>query len=821
MRLGLDFSIDPVSEKLDDIDVSDQGFAGLGLAQGGFLIAAGTRRNVVRSLQDNPLDLISVRLDVDAHSTRIRYPDVLGAVRQRVVQVRPRLQFDTAQIDRIRRALADQNPDVILVDGELSTQGDDLSWAAVISADGNLPTIVTMAIDYDATGPVWSGPEAVPDLGSVARDSTRLYAARPDRAFIRAVTDPASWGRQLHFSTDGTGFPAPLESLPELGLSLLAEPTADQPRHVNTLVWRAEDRAIVKSGELLMPEHDYVLGIGIGPHDEDSLLVGETSFPDEVLQLGRTRRISIFVYSVNLAARSQEKYLYLPERGASFTCPAADKVTATTDWMAFDHHECASQHRDMAEFAVPRRPGRGEIKLDALVYVGAAAVHKQHIDLSVEAGKGATATVDYRLVHSFDKLPQLTDRVASIDVGRDLLTINALGATGTFSFYFSDTNWSPATARVRETLTDMFFKSHKGKFKARYPDAKVPPSDFRSLLLRLATVGRELFTMIFDTPRSGTLAPLLRNEAVARGTPPVVQIARTLDRPFVVPWQILYDFPMEHPDRGLYTCPSVHDFGPGGAGTWPPPATCPYANDHARKHAVLCPWGFWGLAHLIEVPEPPKERSLDHFVTIEPAQAAVLAGTGAGLNDQQLTAHLGQLAQRVIGFPAPSKGVVTAAADLGEALRPATMDVVYLISHAERSGVLDLGSALVFPDGRLESKDVSAWTTGSWPPDHWSGRRPLVVLNACYTAEIVQSMLGGFVTHFVNGGAAGVVGTETLIDQVTASRAMEEFLAEFSGGATVGEAIRAMRWRLLALGNLLGFCYTPYCAASLRLRPAT
>ena len=303
--------------------------------------------------------------------------------------------------------------------------------------------------------------------------------------------------------------------------------------------------------------------------------------------------------------------------------------------------------------------------------------------------------------------------------------------------------------------------------------------------------------------------------------PPVVQIARTLDRPFVVPWQILYDLPMEHPERELHTCLSVQDYGPGGSGAWPPPATCPHVGDHAGKRAVLCPWGFWGLAHLIEVPEPPKERSLDHFVTVEPTMAAVLAGTGAGLNDRQLTAHLGQLSRRVTGFPAPPEGVITAAAALGEALEPATMDVVYLISHAERSGVLDLGSALVFPDGRLESKDVAAWTLDYWPADHWSDRHPLIVLNACHTAEIVQSMLGGFVTYFVNGGAAGVVGTETLIDQMTASVAMEHFLAEFSAGATVGEAIRVMRWRLLALGNLLGFCYTPYCAASLRLRPAT
>lgn len=75
-----------------------------------------------------------------------------------------------------------------------------------------------------------------------------------------------------------------------------------------------------------------------------------------------------------------------------------------------------------------------------------------------------------------------------------------------------------------------------------------------------------------------------------------------------------------------------------------------------------------------------------------------------------------------------------------------------------------------------------------------------------------------FVSNFVGAGASGVIGSETLLEQNSASTAMELFLKEFSSGSTVGEAIRKMRWSLLNQGTLLGLAYTPYCSADLRMR---
>ena len=156
---------------------------------------------------------------------------------------------------------------------------------------------------------------------------------------------------------------------------------------------------------------------------------------------------------------------------------------------------------------------------------------------------------------------------------------------------------------VRKELTDMYFRKVADGYQARYPGVAVPAGDYAQLLRRLATVGRQLYNQIFNTAASAGLAPLLRNEAQVRDEPAIVQIARTAQRPFAVPWQVLYDLPMEHPEEGLLPCPSVSEFGPGGTGAWPPPPLCPHQDVHQRADsALLCPWGFWGLAHILEVP---------------------------------------------------------------------------------------------------------------------------------------------------------------------------------------------------------------------------
>src|ERR1022692_803659 len=851
MEIDWHWSLASVMAELDNPGAFGQRFGNLDLDRGGFLIATGSRRAVTQAFGTAELGHSAVNLDLDLGATRITRPQRIGEIRQRVVRIRSRLLFEPPDIARVRQEIAYQVPDVVIVSGAMSSPLNDLRWAAVIADHFDTPTIVAIATD-DATGA-----EALEALGLRRRDTAhgteqevadseqvQLFAARPIPAFRRTHPIMQQFAVQ---SLDASNAASPRPGSPKwTGQITLAaepgsiiargwtdtladrtEPTPAQPRHVNTVVYAAADRVPVSAGGLLSIDTDYLLGIGIGQRRADSLLGGEASFPDELLPR-RARRIGIFVQLTDHPGEdTQHGYLYLPDQGPAFTCPSSDQLPDEVDWDVINHEECSEEHRELAEFAIPQRSSRGRIDLEVLIYVGAAAVHKQVVELAVLAGEGAGARETYRLLHTFDKLPVLTDRAASIVEGADHLTINAVHGTGTFSFRFTAANWSPSAVAVRRALTDMYFVEKKSRYQARYPNVDVPPDPYRMMLRRLATVGRELYNRIFNTAASAGLAPMLQHEAQVRGRPPVVQIARTAQRPFVVPWQVLYDLPIEHPEDPLRTCPSVQEYGPGGSASWPPPATCPHTDFHEQatadpaEPAILRPRGFWGLAHLIEVPEPPKGRSLDQVVTEDPTSVAVLPGTGSRLDKTRLEEHLVELRKRVTGFPTGPDAVVTAARELRSALTPATMDIVYLLSHAEQAGEAGLDSKLVFPDRPLTSGDIAVWTRDKWPADHWYSRHPLVVLNACHTAEIVQSTMAGFVPNFVDGGAAGVIGTETLIDQLTASKAMEQFLAAFSTGSTVGEAIRLMRWHLLRRGNLLGFTYTPYCAASLRLRPAT
>jgi hypothetical protein len=577
----------------------------------------------------------------------------------------------------------------------------------------------------------------------------------------------------------------------------------------------------------------FVVGIGVGAPEAMSVL-GPSVFPDEAIGPG-ARRLDVYVRQIDRSAdKGRHGYLYLPPSGDAFTCPVADTLPDRTRWKLVDHTYCARQHGRYAEFECPPLEPGESTTLDVLIYVGAAAVHKQVLEISTREGVGVRSRTVFRLTR-FARLPDLTDRVVSIDDAAERITINHIGpaeAAGhrgrarTFGFRVSAPQWSNAAARFRQVLTDIYFtEGADGTWSARHPAGRpISHKTYVDALVRTAVVGRSLYNNLFPTADSRALPTLLRHEAAVQARPATVQVARTADRPFVIPWQAVYDLPMEHPEDELWRCPSVERYGPNGDGVRPVPAHCPEVAWHesARtadsRPAVLCPFGFWGLAHVLEVPEPPPNRDLDAVVCDRPDETAALTGAGGPLDRDALAAHIGRL-QVIPGFA--GRTVITTARGLREALADSTMDVVYLLCHAERvpsNAVVAPTLRLEFTDRCVTSDDIATWSRDEWDVRHWSDRRPLVVLNACQTSEIVQSSMATFVSNFIGAGASGVVGSETLLEQGSAAHAMEVFLREFCTGVPVGTAIRTMRWELLATGSLLGLAYTPYCSADLRLR---
>jgi hypothetical protein len=94
------------------------------------------------------------------------------------------------------------------------------------------------------------------------------------------------------------------------------------------------------------------------------------------------------------------------------------------------------------------------------------------------------------------------------------------------------------------------------------------------------------------------------------------------------------------------------------------------------------------------------------------------------------------------------------------------------------------------------------------------------MLNGCHTVEASSGTLNAFVPSFAQwAGASGVVGTEVTMEPGLAGWVAEELLTELASGATVGDAVRTIRWRMFGRGNVMGMAYTPYCLSNLALRP--
>jgi hypothetical protein len=340
---------------------------------------------------------------------------------------------------------------------------------------------------------------------------------------------------------------------------------------------------------------------------------------------------------------------------------------------------------------------------------------------------------------------------------------------------------------------------------------------------------------VFGSEGWPQIRQMLLHEGTAR--PALVQCGRLANERLAIPWQLVYDLSMQSGDTDPYRCPSVREFGPaGGRGSdagrgalsGAVPGVCPHETDHPAGRSVLCPFGFWGLAHVVEVPpHMGEERGLPHLVSDRDLPVATLVGWNRRLSPQP--ASLAESRRHLDALRAyPELGVLTPAVEsrdeLGRRLARPDLDVVYLYCHCDRTeqaGATVADLVLVLGSGdRFDPEDVRQWNDYyRWPWQHWKDRPPLVVLNACHSGEILAASLVDFVGAFTEtAGAAGVVSTEVTVEQGLAGLAMELFLGALADRVAVGLAMRRMRWALLARGNVMGLAYSPYCAADLSLR---
>ena len=317
------------------------------------------------------------------------------------------------------------------------------------------------------------------------------------------------------------------------------------------------------------------------------------------------------------------------------------------------------------------------------IYLGAAAVHKHSVHLPVQEGPGATAKVTFSLVRAFDRLPVLIDRVASIDVGPDHLTVTPSAGRARSA--------SSSPTRTGTRLPWRCARNSPTCTSARWPTATSPGtrgSRSRRATMRSCAPPGHCGPAAVQPDLHGSqrwARPAAPERSAGTDEPAIVQIARTAQRPFAVPWQCCTTCRWNTPRKSCCPARSVSsaraELAPG-----PRPRCARIRTYISAPIQHCCVRGVWGLAHILEVPEPPPgDRSLDQVIGADGTAPAVLVGTGAGLDRRVLSRHLDQLGQQVAGFPA-STGIVTAARALRAALEPTAMGIVYLLSHAEQAG---------------------------------------------------------------------------------------------------------------------------------------
>jgi hypothetical protein len=592
---------------------------------------------------------------------------------------------------------------------------------------------------------------------------------------------------------------------------------------VNTLLQTGG--APVSRDQALDPGGDYELGVNLGPHDPDSLVVdaGEASFESRLLPPTSTGHwLDVVVSSGDVHLDDPRRQaLFLPLQGSSWTCVCTPGGS----------HECTEWERDPYMRVPLRMPERaGVAAVEVAIYYGAAVVHAQALTLpvGVPGTGGSFAKVTYSLTSSFAALGEFAERSMSVLLDADHDGNHRMYVNGVhlapFTFNLSDAAAFNAMSRARELLFQTHLYQEGDKWYSRYDKARQAKEDdeYEEDLRQLAAAGAGLFAALFPDPDdSRALQQMLAHEADARGRPPVVQLASSTQSRPIVPWQLVYDLDVGSDPTRYQPCPSVLEWGPQRPAGTEIPARCPHWERHGDE--PLCPFGFWGFAHVLEVP-PSVKAELAQVVSEDDSQTATVVAASSTLDPEETTRHLEALSG-LGGIEMPPLERVAALRDrLGAS--DSRMDVVYLYCHGGR----DRPAGATAPDAVLELSpdrqdrfkpvDVTMWARSKWGAWHWRPHGPVVVLNGCHTTEMLPDTLADFVVGFVAARAAGVIGTEVSLDQRFAGAAMELFLAALHAGAGVGQAMRHMRWELLGRGNVMGLAYSPYCAATLALRRA-
>ena len=520
--------------------------------------------------------------------------------------------------------------------------------------------------------------------------------------------------------------------------------------------------------------------------------------------------LDVLVVSAEVDVASRLHRMYLPASGPSFVCGCP------TEW-----HTCTPANR-APYLTVPMRT-RSEASrahLRCIIYDRNNVVQSTRLDFNIGFGNVNGENInddnDFRLVHDVGDAHLLPARQLSVltnETGAGTHTIAINDGAHPITVYLSDSEATNVLSACRAKLTSIVL--NKSGTGSGYDEHNRKPTDaFIDDLKALALLGSQLFGAVVPNRDDRRY---LREHLRSRAKIQVTRVTKT-----AFPWSLLYDIPREVAVPWTL-CRLLQDWDRAADHLSNYPDGCPYQSEHGIN--VLCPYGFWGIRHLMEEP-PSIARGVlrDRIRVYSPARAALVRSLAlnAALSQQHFTDLRGCLSPPFELLSCDSRALLQAA------FADPTLPLVYFYCHGGRALVantdLEIPTLQIGRDDQITPTDFAAWDEADgWTSDHWIDTAPLVFINGCQTANLTPADVLSFVAALAGMHAAGVIGTETTVDQTVAGEVALRFYRQFCGSAhaSVGIALHRLRIDLLRKGNVSGLVYTPYCSMDLALEFAT
>jgi hypothetical protein len=402
-----------------------------------------------------------------------------------------------------------------------------------------------------------------------------------------------------------------------------------------------------------------------------------------------------------------------------------------------------------------------------------------------------------------------------------------------------------ALRAARRTISGCFWaRDEDGDFVLDGRGERVPGLDGRNGKSR-----RQFFFDLFHMARIGRR---LHNEMLAQLLPEaedvdrvewsrrlrerldsasVIQVSRIKSAPtqYAFPWGLVYEYPLRPPASRWRPCDVLStEWSKEGRRDYPMASSCPFKDETWHSRDVLCPYGFWGLKHVIEQPLTPAVKvngvALTDAVKEIPLQREIGLSIGWTRDRDLDLAHIDRHVEKIskmrgmrLAGPPPNP------ADEVDGVETilAAPNLVYFICHCEKDPAENQPYLYVGPRDGSSTRKIYPNTIIEWAQttlDEWKRLKPLVFINGCHTGDLEPGEVLNFVSAFELAQAAGIIGTEVSVQLRVATEVAERFLQKVVAGegVKIGQAMREVRWELANKGNLLGLCYTLYGLSDLR-----